>query len=623
MNAEQSTPKKRIWPVIGILILILAAFVVGRMTVRQAEPEHVHDEDVVDSEEVWTCSMHPQVRQPEPGSCPICGMDLISVATGEEDDLDEDDVVRLRVSPRAAALMEIRTWPAERRAMDVELRLFGRVDFDESRLVDAVARSEGYVERLHANFTLQRVEKGDVIAEIYSPDVVAAMRELLVTRERGGETLVAARARLVRMGVSSEQIDEVLETGEVPGTYRVMSPIDGVVKMVGAREGEWLREGGRLVQLADLSTVWIQLEAYETELAWVAMGQPIHFTAQAYPGETFEGEVVYVDPVLNPQTRTVRFRAEVPNPDGRLKPGLFVRGMLHAPATAVAVHEADEHEDHQEHTDHSGMEVDSDEVPVIIPASAPLITGRRAVVYIKVPEADRPTFEPREVVLGPRAGDYYVVREGLEEGNLVVVHGQFKIDSELQIRGRPSMMAPEGGRPPVHDHGEHDHAVHEPEEEPHVAVDPEEVPEEFSHQIAALLESYLTLSDAMADDDFEASMTGLREMHDRLLEVDGDLLEGEARSVWEEIEAALHHPQHEMTEKEDLEEFRKSFEPLTRAMIQAVESFGGEPVGEVYVMNCPMAFDFEGSDWLQTDDAVRNPYFGAAMLRCGEVRRRF
>ncbi len=620
MNAEHTSTKKRIWPRIGVIVLILAAFVIGRMTVRQAAPDHAHDEDQdapAGRVEVWTCSMHPQVRQPEPGSCPICAMDLIPVEDDEDEFEDDEDVVRLRVSPRAAALMEIQTWPAERRSVEVELRSFGRIDFNEARLVDVVARSAGYIERLHANFNLQRVEKGDVLAEIFSPDVTMAMRELLVAQPRGGETLASARARLVRMGVSSEQIDEVLETGEVPRTYRIYSSVDGVVKIIGEREGQWLREGGRIVQLADLSTVWVQLEAFETELPWVAAGRPVHFTAQAYPGEEFEGEVVYVEPVLNPRTRTVRFRAEVPNPDGRLKPGLFVRGTLHAPTATLAAEDADEHAEHAGHAGHAGHEM-QDETPIVVPASAPLITGRRALVYIRVPDAEQPTFEPRHVVLGPRAGAYYVVRDGLEEGDLVVVHGQFKIDSELQIRGRPSMMAPEGEAPPDHHHGPEEHAD---TEEPRVVVDPEEVPADFSRQIGAVLESYLKLSDAMADDDFDASMANLRAMHNRLLEVDGDLLAGEARSVWEEIEASLHPPQHEMIEKDDLEGLRKPFEPLTRAMIRAVEGFGGEVVGQMNVMHCPMAFDFEGADWLQKDDAVRNPYFGAVMFRCGEVRR--
>ena len=605
MNAEHASKKKRTWPLIGTILLIIAAFIVGRLTVRHDTPDHEHDdhEDAPAARaEVWTCSMHPQVRQPEPGSCPICGMDLIPADDDDEDEFDDGEVVRLRVSPRAAALMEIQTWPAERRAVEVELRSFGRIDYDESRLVDVVARSPGYIERLHANFTLQRVAAGDLLADMYSPDVVAAMRELLVAQPRGGETLEAARARLVRMGVSPEQIDEVLDTGEVPRTYRVYSPVDGVVKRVGEREGQSLGEGGRIVQLADLSTVWVQLEAFETDLAFVSMGRPVHFTVQAYPGETFEGEVVYVDPALNARTRTVRFRAEVPNPDGRLKPGLFVRGTLHASALALAPHGVDEHSGH----DHDGEHEAHDEEPMVIPASAPLITGRRALVYIKVPDADQPTFEPREVVLGPRAGDHYVVREGLGEGDLVVVHGQFKIDSELQIRGRPSMMAPEG----------------EGEEEEEVTGDRWSVFEDVAASdtvvsvIVEVISDYLDLQTALSGDDAEKSVVVATRLGERDIPEDNDT----APQVLDALRNAVAGAK-DLASRAELELMREAFLQLSNDAISLAPLL--PEADNLFVMHCPMAFDFEGGDWLQEGDEVRNPYFGEAMLRCGEVRRRF
>lgn len=589
MTAEKPPRTKRIGKIVGLAALILLVFAIGRMSVRHAETEDVHEDGAPSVRaETWTCSMHPQVRQPEPGPCPICGMDLIPVMLDEDDDLEDDEVVRLRVSPRAAALMDIQTRPVERRTVEAELRLFGRVDYDESRIADIVLRSPGYIERLYANFTLQQIRKGDVLADIYSPDVVAAMRELLVTRDRGGETLVAAHARLVRMGVSTDQIDEVLRSGEVPRTYRITSPVDGVVKMVGEREGQWLREGGRLLQVADLSTVWIQLEAYETELASVATGQAVHFTAQAYPGEIFEGEVVYVDPVLNMRTRTVRFRAEVSNPDGRLKPGLFVRAGLHASATDDAAH--------------AGHAMD-DAVPLVIPASAPLITGKRAVVYVRIPDADRPTFEPRQVVLGPRAGNYYIVREGLDEGDLVVVNGQFKIDSELQIRGRPSMMQPEGGKPPVHDHGSMGDAYAGESDD---VIEGVKVDDAFAEDIGRLIEINFELVEALAGDDEETARAAGEKGHALLVEIGRDEL---AR-----LTESLEHFGHER----DIERQRRLFETFSDALTDAVRKYGTGPVSPVYQAMCPMVEGRRGY-WLQGDRTIRNPYFGEAMMRCGEI----
>jgi membrane fusion protein, copper/silver efflux system len=388
--------------------------------------------------QMYYCSMHPQVRSPDPNDkCPHCFMDLIPLPDDDAEGEDETEVPRLRLSARAAALMELRTWPVERRPVDIEVNLFGRVGYDESRLYDIVARTDAYVERLAVNTPWQPVARGEVLADVYSPAVVTAFRELIVTGAGTPDVMEAARARLMRRGVSSAQIDEVLESGDIPRTFRVESPAAGVALPMAVREGDWLREGGRLTRIADVSRVWINLEAYERDLAWLATGQKVRFRVAAYPGDTFEGEIAFIDPVINERSRTVRLRVEADNPDGRLKPDMLVSAQVHAA-----------------YSEGASAEQQPSSRPLVIPASAPLIMGKSALVYVRLRDEDRPTFEPRRITLGPRAGDLVVVREGLAEGELVVVNGQFKIDSELQIRGRPSMMAPEGGAPATHDHGQ-------------------------------------------------------------------------------------------------------------------------------------------------------------------------
>jgi len=549
-----------------VIALAAIAYIAGRMSA----PEPVQPTAVVEGQATeYTCSMHPQIRSTNPADlCPICGMALIPVPQ-DEDGEDDTDVLRLRVSERAMALMEIQTQPAERRVAEVEVSLYGKVDFDETRLADIVVRSDGYVDKLHANYIWQSVRQGETIADIYSPVVVAAMRELLVARNGGAGALDAARARLTRLGLADAQIDAVLKSGETPRTYPVVSPYDGVVQSVDAREGQSVMEGARIVRLADVSNLWVYLEAYESDLAWLKVGQPVQFSVESIPGQTFQGAIVYIDPVVDDGNRTVRLRAEVPNPEGQLKPGMFVTARVGASAGEA----------------------------LVIPATAPLITGRSALVYIRMPGTDRPTFEPREIVLGPRAGDHYIVHEGIQEGDLVVVHGQFKIDSELQIRGRPSMMQPEGGTPPGHEHV----ADAEPGDR-WSGIGAEKLSEDMIGVVRSLTDAYLEMQKLLSADQLaNVALT---------FEVD---------PAWDDEVNEVVREMKTVAEAQDIAEARSHFLTLTKRLIPLLHPRADQTL---YIMHCPMAFDDAGADWIQVNENILNPYFGASMLRCGEILKK-
>jgi membrane fusion protein, copper/silver efflux system len=406
---------------------------------------------------VFTCVMHPHVRQPAPGQCPICGMGLIPVAVGsapdrrrsdaEERHVDEIEPPQLRVTARAAALMQIVVRPAERRLVQVPVRVFGRLDHDETQLRTIAAWVPGRLDRLHVDFAGVAVRQGQPMVQLYSPQLIAAQEELLqalqadqelaaegvgVVRESARLMVEASRDRLRLLGVDDAHIQRIESQGRVEDHVTIPAPVSGTVIERLASVGDYVDTGEPIYRVADLSRLWAQLEVYESDLQWLAVGQPAFFGTQSYPGEQFAGRVAFIDPTLNERTRTARVRVAVANPDGRLKPGMFVRGTIDSDAHGQA---------------------DSARPPLVIPVSAPLITGRRAVVYVQLGGRESPTYEPRDVLLGPRAGDWYIVGEGLEEGELVVTNGAFKLDSELQIRGLSSMMQPEGGRPPVHDHG--------------------------------------------------------------------------------------------------------------------------------------------------------------------------
>ena len=424
---------------VAALVLVLVGYGVGRGcgTDRTGEPP-ISEQPAAESQ--WTCAMHPHIHADEPGRCPICGMDLVAVEMQAE-----DSGAVIGMSDEAMKRAEIQTVLVERRQVHSERRLVGKIELDETRVREITAWVPGRLERLYVDFTGVKVRRGDPLVLLYSPELVSAQEELLQARRakralegshsermrKGARaTLQAAREKLRLLGLSPAQIAELEKRGKAEHRSVIESPLDGVVLRKHAVEGAYVETGSPIYTVADLSSVWAKLDAYESDLPWIEIGQAVTFESDALPGRRFQGEVSFIDPVLDPRTRTAKVRVEAANPDGLLKPEMFVHASVLAEVRAPG----------------AGL-------ALVIPASAPLLTGRRAIVYVRSPDTKRPTFEGREVVLGPRAGDFYVVESGLHEGERVVTHGAFKIDSALQIQGRPSMMLPEGGAP-AGGHGE-------------------------------------------------------------------------------------------------------------------------------------------------------------------------
>ena len=479
-----STAKKSIW----FLAIIVAAFVAGYV-VRGSGENKKEGPSVSDGgtqqQQWWTCAMHPQIRQPKPGKCPICFMDLIPVAT-TEGQVGAREIV---FSEDALKLMEVQTTQVVRKFVEAEIRMVGKVEYDESRVKEIAAWVQGRIDRLYVDFTGTLVRKGDHMVYLYSPQLLSTQAELLqaakAVQESGGgttelirrssiATLEAAKEKLRLLGLQKEQIEEIEKTGKTTDHLTIYAPIGGIVITKHANAGDYVETGTKIYTIADLSEVWVKLDAYESDMMWIRYGQEVEFTAEAYPGEVFKGTISFIDPVLNPVTRTVKVRVNVANQDGRLKPEMFVRAVVR---TKVAASGMAMDEDmagkwicpmHPSivktgpgKCDICGMDLvtteslgyvtsaEPNEAPLVIPASAPLITGTRAVVYVRLADKEKPTFEGREIVLGPRAGDYYLVKEGLEEGEQVVTKGNFKIDASLQIQAKPSMMNPEGGVAPM------------------------------------------------------------------------------------------------------------------------------------------------------------------------------
>ena len=621
--------KKSMTFAVGFAVLALfLGFAIGRFVFSNSSnpPEGVSDsaDHPTDEPSRWTCSMHPQIQQPGPGDCPICGMDLIPL-TQDGDSRDEPRV--LRMSEASRALAEIQTRAVVQDFPKIEMQLVGNLEYDQTREKSLTARFPARIEELYVNFTGIRVQAGEHLAKVYSPELLAAQRELLTAHhaDPDGSITRSAREKLRLWDLLPEQIETILERGEAMDHFVLKAPIGGVVVEQKVKEGDYVTLGQPLFRIVDLSTLWAQLHAFESDLPWLRYGQDVAFTVEAFPGDTFHGTIAFIEPEVDRRTRTVPIRVNVPNVDAKLKPGMLVRadvtarlageGQVYAPEFAgkwISPMHPEVVKDGPGQCDVCGMDLVPAEslgfvdearkdAPVLVPASAVLRTGKRAVVYVEQTDAERPTYEGREIVLGPRAGNVFLVADGLQVGERVVTHGAFKIDSALQIQAKPSMMNPEGseGSASAHSHSGAQ-GVSAGAEQSDLAAETFDLASELA---ARLIEPYLAMQSALAADDLQHAKAQARAM----MEITGH-------------DGVLPTLLHGMLAADSLESFRKPhFERISNALIATVKGNPDAFEGEWIVMHCPMVYEDRGADWLQAEEPLQNPYFGAMMLKCGEV----
>lgn len=395
----------------------------------------------VEAETTYTCSMHPQIRQNEPGDCPICGMDLILLESDDNDDLDPKAI---RMSQTAMQLASVSTEIVGKTMPVKTIRLNGKVHADERLVSTQSAHFSGRIEKLVVKFTGEFVSKGQVIAHIYSPELVTAQEELLEalkTKETQPQLLDAAKEKLKKWKLSEKQIEQIIQSGVAQDNFPLIADISGYVTDRKVNQGDYVRKGQPLYEITDLSRVWILLDVYESDISWIKKGSKVNYTVQSYPGENFNGSISFIDPIINPKSRVSKARLEVSNKDYKLKPEMFVSANIE-------------------------VNLPSSSNAIVVPKSAVMWTGKRSVVYVKSTSSEQVSFVMRKVTLGPALGNSYVVEEGLEEGDEIAVNGTFSIDAAAQLAGKPSMMSPEGGAAITgHNHGsmqtEDSHAQHE------------------------------------------------------------------------------------------------------------------------------------------------------------------
>ncbi len=539
-----------------------------------SEMSDTHDHSGESPNQMWTCSMHPQIMQPEPGDCPICGMDLIPAESGA----DGLAVNEIKMTENAMALANIQTTIVGNSSMsedDGMITLSGKIATNEENNAVQASYFDGRIERLNVNYEGQKVNRGQLLATIYAPNLVAAQQELLTTaslKESQPELYKAVRNKLKLWKLSEAQINAIETSGKVRDNFPIYATVSGTVSEVMSREGDYVKQGQPILKVSNLNSVWAEFDAYENQISDLRVGQKIIVVTNAYANKEFDATVSFIDPILNNATRTVIVRATLKNTDNLFKPGMFVTGKLKG-------------------------EMKMNNEVISVPASAVMWTGERSLVYIKT-NPNEPVFEMREVTIGNRNGENYTITKGLQNGDEIVTNGTFTVDAAAQLQGKKSMM---------------NQGKKQASEMP-MSQMKMEFTENFQKQFKKALKPYLQMKDALVASDVsqvsafaKATSTSLKSADIKSL---GSMEQSHIKKSIEMLDA--------IAANDILENQRDHFVILNENMVPIAINVNGTDE-MLYVQKCPMANNNKGAVWLSAEKDIRNPYYGDAMLTCGSV----
>ena len=559
----------------------------------------MHDHSQVDSgeasakEEIWTCSMHPQVRQNEFGICPICEMDLIIL----DNSLGSDDPTILRMSKESAKLAQIETFVVGGKSENqnsvmksgsTTIKVDGTVKLDERTIKSQTAHLSGRIETMDVTFEGQYVTKGQKIASLFSTELLAASQELITAaqyNDRVEGLKEAAIQKLKNWKITDTQIQQILSKSKPIETITIYADHSGYVLNRKLSQGDYVKQGQALYTLGSTSRVWLIFDVFESDLSNVRKGSKVVFTTPSVPNKEFEAKVTYIDPLMNSSSRTATVRAEINNSGNLLKPGMLLNGVITSMKSASTKNE---------------------KASVVVPNTAVLWTGGRSVVFVQLPDLEVPTYQYREVELGNRSGNNTSITSGLENGEEVVTHGAFAVDAAAQLNNNMSMM-------------NKNVKVKKDEQGDVVPSFSDGTPKEFKAQLEQSVVKYIDLKNALVDTDPDKASLSADLFSKSLKDVDMSLIKGDAHMYWMDQLKGLDSHAGKIIQSEDVEDQRNQFDFLSQAMINSVKAFGTDEK-TYYVQHCPMANDNQGADWISTEQQIRNPYFGDKMMKCGSVK---
>ena len=367
---------------------------------------------VAEKKVLYTCPMHPQIIRDRPGVCPICGMTLVVIPSS----MDMDTMAtQIDISSNKQVLANVSTIKIEMESYTKEVKAYSTLDFAEDSRKTIAARFNGRIEKLFVNKTGNYIKKGEALFEIYSPELIQAENDYLLSlnndqnykmlaNDNKNSLLNAGKKKLLLFGLTEGQIDKLTQSKEVSPTITYYSPFGGTVLEKKVQEGMYINEGTIMFEIADLNTLWNIAEVYESDISSIKVGSKVKVNIASYPDESFDGRVSFIYPVINPQTRTIKIRSVVANAKNKLKPNMYGETYFVSGArTGIAV-----------------------------PMEAVLLTGKRNLVYVKKSQGH---FEAREVQLGSKLDGKYEILGGLSVGEEIAASGGYLIDSESQLRG--------------------------------------------------------------------------------------------------------------------------------------------------------------------------------------------
>ncbi|MBW3546111.1 MAG: efflux RND transporter periplasmic adaptor subunit [Bacteroidetes bacterium] len=543
-----------------------------------------------DSDQNYTCPMHPQIVDNQPGTCPICGMDLVPVSKGGGQSGE------LMLSQSQIRLANIQTMQIAYGTAGDHSLLNGQLVIDETQNELISSRTAGRIEQLYIKETGQPVRKGQVLYALYSEELLSLQREYLLALEQNrtlGEEeprfasfLASAKKKLLLYGLSERQITQLDNSGKLDPNIQFLAPASGVVTNIAVTEGQYVTEGSVLYRLAKLDKIWVEAEAYPQEAMNIKIGDPVQVQVQGYGQQPVTAKISFISPELRQGSQVVILRAQLSNTGHRLIPGMQANVRLPKQQARQ----------------------------LILPNDAVIRDEKGSHVWVQMEQG---VYRARKVELGEAGFDSVAVLSGLSPEEQVVKSGAYLLYSEYILKKGGDPVADAQSSAPLLSKESPASRLQETIAESSDESFAEQAPEAFISALHEVTKNYLQIKDALVESNATAAAEEASSLLKKLESTAADLPEAKATAYWREQKGQLQQHAQQIMQEQGLEAKRAGFDHLSQTMIVVLEKFGVSH--ELFVQFCPMANDDKGAYWLSTESTIRNPYYGEAMLSCGEV----